>query len=372
MTTFDRYLLRRFLHTFVILFVTLYGLYVVIDGFTNVDSFQEGTDDLVVMLRRMASYYAYQSSMMVDLLGPTVAVASVMVVAALLVKNNEYQPILAAGVPLARLALPFAVGLLMVTAAILANQEYVLPRIADKLDGPRSELKAAMQDVTPQIDYTTGIVIEGNSLDVPGRRIVGARFVLPAPEIVGVLRTLDAEAARYVPKTSKNPAGWVLTNTSPANYEELPLTKRGIDYVVPVLGSDEIFVRSDISFDLVFDNSRSATWQATPELVQRIRNPALSQHVARDQTFLLHQRLVQPLLNLLAGLACIPLVIRRESRSLVASLAMACGIQGLMLGALHGATLLGKSGFVPTDVAAWLPVIVCGTLAGWVTGYAQT
>lgn len=372
MTTFDRYLLRRFLHTFVILFVTLFGLYVVIDGFTNVDNFQEGTDDLLVVLQRMGSYYAYQSSMLIDLLGPIVAVSSVMVVAALLVKNSEYQPILAAGIPLARLSVPFATGLLLVTAGILVNQEFVIPQIAHKLQGPRSELKAALQDVTPQTDYTTGIVIEGNALDIPGRQIIGARFVLPAPELVGVLRSVDAESARYVAASDKHPAGWVLTSTSPADYEDLPLTKRGTEYVVPVLGTDEFFVRSDISFDLLCDSSRLAKWQATPELLARIRNPALSQHVARDQTFQLHQRLVQPLLNLIAGLACIPLVIRRETRSLVGSLAMASGVQGLMLGALHGATLLGKAGYVPADIAAWLPVIACGTIAGWVTGYAQT
>ncbi|HEX6984013.1 MAG TPA: LptF/LptG family permease [Planctomycetaceae bacterium] len=376
MTTFDLYLLRRFLHTFVILFVTLFGLYVVIDGFTNVDGFQEGAESAVVVLRRMASYYGYQSSLLFDLMGPTVAVASVMVVSALLVKNSEYQPILAAGVPLARLAVPFVAGLLLVTAATVANQEFVIPRIAHKLQGPRSELKAVMQDVTPQIDYATGIVIEGASLDVENRRILGAEFILPqagaGPGLVGVLTTLSAEEARYVPQTSKHPAGWVLTNTTPAKYHDLPLTPRGIEYVVPVRGTDEIFVRSDISFDLVCDNSRSATWQATPELVRRIRNPALSRHVARDQTFLLHRRLVQPLLNLFAGLACIPLVIRRESRSLVGSMALACGVQGLLLGALHGASFVGKAGFVAADVAAWLPVIVCGTIAAWVTGYAQT
>ena len=372
MTTFDRYLLARFLHTFVILFVTLFGLYVVIDGFTNVDGFQEGTDDAVVVLKRMGAYYGYQSSLLFDLMSPTVAVASVMVVAALLVKNSEYQPILAAGVPLGRLAVPFVVGLLAVTGMTIANQELIIPKIAHRLQGPRSELAAVMQDVTPQHDYTTGVVISGQSLDVKGGKILGADFLLPVPELVGALTNLSAESACFVHRTSKHPAGWVLTNTSPARYEELPLTERGTQFVIPVLGTNDIFVRSDISFDLVCDNSRSATWQATPELVRRIRNPALSRNVARDQMFLLHRRLVQPLLNLFAGLACIPLVIRRESRSLVGSLALACGVQGLMLGALHGASFIGSSGFAPADVAAWLPVIVCGTIATWVSGYAQT
>lgn len=371
MTTFDRYLLRRFLHTFTILFVTLFGLYVVIDGFTNVDGFQEKASDATVVLRRMASFYAYQSSLMFDLMGPTVAVASVMVVAALLVKNSEYQPILAAGVPLSRLAVPFVIGLLVVTGAVVANQEFVIPRIAHKLQGPRSELAVVLRQVTPQFDHTNGLIISGNSLDPDKKVIAGAEIVLPAPELVHGPTTLYAESARYVPKTSTNPAGWVLTAPTP-RHAELPLTGEGAKVVRPVAESSEVFVRSDISFDLVADGSRNATWQATPEIVKRIRNPALSSTVARQQMSQLHGRLVQPLLNLFAGLACIPLIIRRESRTLIGSFALATGVQGVLLGVLQGATLLGKTGFVAADVAAWIPVVVCGTIAAWVTGYAQT
>lgn len=373
MTTFDRYLLQRFLHTFIILFVTFFGLYVVIDGFTNVDGFQEGADGLLIVLKRMGIYYSFQSSLLFHLVGPTMAVSSVMVVSALLVKNSEYQPILAAGVPLVRLTLPFIVGLLVVTAAAVANQEFLIPKIAHRLQGPRSELAAAvMQEVTPQHDYTSGVVISGQSLDTTAKKILAAEFVLPCPELVDALTTLSAESARYVPQTSKNPAGWVLSNTSPGSWDQIPLTDLGVTFVIPVANSTELFVKSDISFELVADNSRSTTYQSTQEIVKRIRNPALSSNVARDQTFLLHQRLVQPLLNLVAGLACIPLVIRRESRSLVGSLAMAAGVQGVMLGVLHGSSALGGAGIVPADVAAWLPVIVCGTVAAWTTGFAQT
>jgi lipopolysaccharide export system permease protein len=371
-TTFDRYIFGRFLHTFVILFVTFFGLYVVIDGFTNVDGFQEGTDDFLVVLKRMGVYYGYQSSMLFDMMGPIVAVTSVMVVAALLVKNSEYQPVLAAGVPLARLTVPFVLGLLLVTGAVVVNQEFVIPRIGHNFQGPRSEFATVRQEMTPQHDYTTGVMISRGTLDQKAKHIVSAEFLLPVPNVVSVLTTVYAESARYVRKTSTNPAGWVLAGTNPLKYSELPLTTQGMQYVRPVAGSDEIFIRSDISFDLVVDNSRDATWQATPEIVRRIRNPALSRTVAREQTILLHQRLVQPLLNLFAGLACIPLVIRRESRNLVASLAMACGVQGIMFGALHGSEALGEFGLIPADIASWVPVIICGSVAAWSTGYAQT
>ena len=52
-TTFDRYLLRRYLHVFIILMISMYGLYVVIDGFTNIDEFQEVSDDAWVVARTM-------------------------------------------------------------------------------------------------------------------------------------------------------------------------------------------------------------------------------------------------------------------------------------------------------------------------------
>lgn len=374
MTTFDSYLLRRFLQTFVILFVTFFGLYVVIDGFTNLDGFQEsasGTVTTWVVLRRMAIYYAYQSSMLVDLVGPTVAVSSVMVVAATLVKNSEYQPILAAGIPIVRICWPMALGLLLVTMAVLANQELVIPRIAHRLNGPRSEQAPLLHKMRPQHDYSTGIVISGETLAVKKRQILEAEFILPR-ELVTSLTTISASSARYVPQTNRNPAGWVLSDPLPGNYRLLPLTDLGRKTVFPVAESDEIFIKSEIDFGLIVDGSRSASRQSTVELIHRIRNPAVSENLTRQQTLLLHQRIMQPLLNVIAGLACIPLVIRRESRSLVTSLALAAGVEGVMLGTLFFGGWLGKSGILAVDIAAWTPVVLCGAIGAWATGYAQT
>ena len=39
MRIIDRYLLRQFLHTFVICFLSLTGLYIVFDAFTNLEAF---------------------------------------------------------------------------------------------------------------------------------------------------------------------------------------------------------------------------------------------------------------------------------------------------------------------------------------------
>ena len=97
-TTFDRYLLRRFWHVFGIGFFATLGLYVVFDGFTNVDAFQKRTDaggtETLVVLERMAQFYVCQATVIFDLVAPILTVVSTMVVFALLQKNRELHPIL--------------------------------------------------------------------------------------------------------------------------------------------------------------------------------------------------------------------------------------------------------------------------------------
>ena len=79
-TTFDRYLLGRMLHTFGVFLVATYGLYIVIDLFTNIDAFQlvaqraadraalsggaEWSDQAVFwdMSKRIGMYYSFRLS----------------------------------------------------------------------------------------------------------------------------------------------------------------------------------------------------------------------------------------------------------------------------------------------------------------------
>jgi hypothetical protein len=129
-TTFDRYLLYKYLHVYVILFVTLFGLFVVIDGFSNVDGFQQDGQNTLEVLTKMASYYAYQSSLFFDMIGSILSAIAVLIVFSLLQRHSEIHPILAAGIPTFRLLVPVLSGTLMVNTVLVANQELVIPRIS--------------------------------------------------------------------------------------------------------------------------------------------------------------------------------------------------------------------------------------------------
>lgn len=395
LTTFDRFLVRRFLHTFGVLFVTFYGLYCVIDGFTNADAFTGDDASFAVAIGRMAAYYGWQSALVFDLTGPILLVCTVMVSLALMVKAGELAPMLACGVPTYRLALPLLVGTAAVTALVTANQELLLPNIADRLGGPRGGAGTERPLVQPEEDWTTGVTISAGRLNLATREVEEAEFTLPVPTVVTRLEYLHAGRARFEPAVparpataeapafAGRPAGWVLTDVSPALSElHLAEVEPGAAVVRAVLrenpvtgdagGTDEIFVRTDIDFDQLHDRAGASTVCGTPALIRRIRNPAYSGNVRHAMTLDLHQRFRQPLLNLLATLCAVPLVIRREARSLIVSLAACAGVMGCLLGLMQGGRLAGSIGLVSPDLAAWLPVICTGALATALGGKVLT
>jgi lipopolysaccharide export system permease protein len=389
-TTFDRFLVRRFLHTFFVLFVTFYGLYCVIDGFTNADDFTAGEPGFAVILTRMASYYGWQSALVFDLTGPILLVCTVMVSLALMVKAGELAPMLAAGVPTYRLALPLLVGTGAVTGLVVANQEFLLPAIASKLGAPRGgAAHADFPTVQPVEDFSSGVCVFSGRLNLAQRWIEEAEITLPVPGVVTELRVLTAGRAEFEPNApvaghDVTVAGWALTDVN-FDYEDLPLAPvpdGALPIVFPVNRTNpatgeagetsEIFVRTDIDFDQLHNEARAAQVCGTPELVRRIRNPAYSGNVRHGFTVQLHERFRQPLLNLLATLVAVPLVIRREARSLVTSLASCAGVMGVLLGLMQGGRLAGSIGILSPDLAAWLPVIFTGTLATALGGKALT
>jgi lipopolysaccharide export system permease protein len=370
-TTFDRYLLRRFAYVFAILFVTTFGLFVVIDAFTNVDGFQEGTKSTLGVLAKMAAYYGYQSSVFFAMTGPILAVIASMVVLAILQKNSEIQPVLAAGVPAYRLIVPLIAGMLAVNGVLIANQEFVIPRISHHLQANRNQPGATGHDVEPVYDYETHIYIDGDELFLDTHRMHGAKFVLPVPEIALELTTLKSAEAVYYRERAGRPSGWLLKHASPA-FPELNLTPAGRQVIHAVAGGEGVFVVTDVSFDQLYNRSRNYKFIPTPELLRRINNPAIGMTSVRGQIMHLHARLTQPLTNLFCVLIVLPLIIRRESKGLVTNLAMCSGVLGVVFVVSQVFLYLGSANLIAPDQAAWAPVVFSGTLGAWLSGFAQT
>jgi len=373
MLTFDRYLIRRFFHVYFVGFVTTFGLYVVIDAFTNIDGFQERNagQGYAALLGSMAHYYGYQLFPFFDMAGPVLLVVSAMVVFALLLRNSELQPILSAGVPTYRLALPVLMAAFCVDVGLVANQELVLPSIADQLQTPRGMVEPVAQRVEPVYDYATGIAIYGEQLFVEKDEVRGMSVALPVPEVVTSLTTLRAPRAVYVRRPVGEPSGWLLKGVRP-RYAALPLTDLGRRLVRPGSSPDEVFVLSDVDTHQLHRSNMSVRLLSTAELLRRIQSPALGAASLRSLSVHFHERLLRPLLNLLVVLVTLPLVIRKGSRSLIANLAFCCAVLTGLFVFAQAALYLGQVSLVSPSLAAWLPVIFTGGLCTWTAPSVQT
>lgn len=370
MTTFDLHLLRRFLQVFAILFVTTFGLFVVIDGFSNVDAFQEVSPSTGGTLKFMGEYYAFQSSLFLELVGQILAVIAVVVVFAMLAKHSEVQPLLAAGVPTYRLMLPMVVGILCVHLGLMINQELIIPQIAHRLQAGRSGDSKAHQ-VEPSYDHTSLVRISGRDLLLDADTLIGAEFVLPTPSICENLTTLRAEEAVYFPRTQNRPGGWALSGVKPL-LEEVQLTANGRKIIRPLRSGGDVFVVSDVTADQMYNRNRNFTYLATSELVRRVQNPATGFVSLRAQALHLHTRLTRPLSTLAAALIAVPLIFRKESRSLITNMAVCTLTLGLMMGVGQIFQFLGSASVISADLGAWGPVIFAGTLSAWLSSWIQT
>jgi lipopolysaccharide export system permease protein len=370
-TTFDRYLIARYLQIFAILFVSMFGLFVVIDGFSNLDEFQDHAKGAFDLLFLMGTYYANRSTQFLDMCGPILTVVDAMVVFALLVRQSELHPILAAGVPAWRLLIPIILSTALVNALMCINQEFIIPHLANVLAPGRDDLFKGVIQIEPLTDPSTGIYINGDELSLNPQLIKNAEFVLPAPEIAQTPTSIRAAEALYMHGTENHQAGWLLRNVD-RPFSKLALAAEGLQRVHALEGHPkEIFIVSDLPFDQLFNRLQSSTLLSTAELIYRLRSPAFGQSTGRlSQT--LHARLVRPLANLLAMLVSIPLILRKESRGLIANMAIACGVLAALLGISEGVAFCGRSGMMLPELSAWIPVIVTGMLFAWLTPHMQT
>jgi lipopolysaccharide export system permease protein len=371
MLIFDRYMLRRYWHVFTIGSLALFGLYFVIDVFTNVNDFLDQPAGVAAMLLEMGQYYAYRACYFFGAVGGTMEVIAAMVALALVQKHGELNPVLSAGVSTFRLIRPLIIGAALVNGLIFLNQELVIPRIAMELQrnaGSRADVTA---DVEPVLDFATDMLIAAKRLNVREQTLLQAEFVLKPPRMAEKLTTITAQEARPVPAKPNRRGGWLLKGASPP-YDALQLTEAGKKIVRPGKTPDEMFIRTDVGFDRLYNRDKHYEFLSTWELMRRIRNPSFSHRSIRSQSLYLHTRFTKPLLNLIIVAVGVPFVVRRESVSLLTNMAICSGVMGAIFVVNELFQYLGKVSLISPELAVWAPIVLWGTAAAWLTGLVRT
>ncbi len=362
----DRYMLRQFLSTFVICCLSLFGLYVVFDLFTNLEEFLRcGREQNGGVLSLIASFYGYQTAVFFDQTAGLLALVAAMFTVAWIQRHNELTALMAAGIAKTRVAAPVIVAAVIVAFLAAANRELLIPQIRDPLSRrPQDLIGDVGQPMKLTPDNLTDILFQGKATFANEKRISNPDFRLPQASPLGRYgQSLAAENAYYKPADGNHPGGYLLRGVSKpiglADKESLLLDGKPI-VITPRdaawLKPDECFVVSGITFRQI---SGGDNWQAhssTSELIAGLRNPSLD--FGANLRVVIHARMVQPFLDVTLLFLGLPLVLRRENRNVFLAIGTSAAVVSLFMIVTITSRQLGASLWIPPALGAWLPLFI--------------
>lgn len=368
MRTIDRYVLSLFVKVTIICFLSLAGLYVVIDAFSNLDEFltygkQQGNTLLV-----LADYYLPRTVWFFDRTAGLLAMIAAIFAVTMLQRTNELTALMAAGVSKARVIGPIVVATIVIAGIAAANREFYLPKVRDKLTRNAQDWTGtAARKVTPRYDLRSDILLAGKASFAADKRIEEPNFRLP-PELSAWGRQIIAENAYYREAEGDRPAGYLMIGVKqPAGLAQLDSLlvegKRGVfspkdtDWLQP----NECFVASLVTFEQLAIGGNWRQYLSTQELVEGMRGRVIE--AGADVRVSLHSRMVQPLLDITLVFLGLPLVLTRGNRNIFVAagiaLALVAGFYIVVL-ACHG---LGSNYLLAPVLAAWMPLLIFGPVA---------
>ncbi len=379
MKILDRHVLFSFLRNYFISLMVLIGLYVVLDMVFAFDEFvevqgksgNESAASVWFVVRHILNYYAYQVFLIFAYLSGIIPVVAAAFTLIRLIRFNEMTAILAAGVPLLRVAAPIILcGLVLNLVLLPINQELIIPRMIPMLIRGHDQPEAASR----------AFPIRGLQ-DQQNRLLV---------------------AARYNPPTDRRAARMEYMSVIERDADLRPLSHTSADAAVWDEASQQWrLTNGKILYDLTGEKRspeqpmRTYRSNITPEeialyrsgdYVELLPTARINQLLARRESYgttdllrVKHTRFAQPVLNfILLLLACVCLLTRDPSQ--VKGGIMRCAaVTALCMGAIFLSQQLAghpQGGAEWIDrwpaIMAWMPILIFGPVAVWLLDRVNT
>lgn len=364
MRIIDRYLLRQFLWTFVICYVSLTGLYIVLDAFTNLEEFLRYAHKGGGLLAMMGSHYSYRGIWFFDKFAGLLTLIAAMFTVTWIQRHNEMTALMSAGVSRVRVVAPVIGAAVAIAILAAANRELVIPRFREQLTRrPKDLVGEVAQKLHSQNDNRTGILFRGEATFADRKRIEKPDFLLPA-SLSDYGRLLVAENAFYKPPEKDRPGGYLFDkvekpkhlDTQPSlalDGEPVLITPRDApDWLRP----DQCFVVSDVRFEQLTNAEAWRQYSSTPDLIAGLHNPSLGYRA--EARVAVHSRLVQPFLDVTLLFLGLPLVLRRGDRNVFIAIGIAAVVVAVFMLVVMASHYLGSASSLSPAFAAWAPLML--------------
>ena len=368
MTTIDRYLLFLYSRVFLICFLTLSGLLIVVQIFTNLDELIAYGKVRGSFVLGLAEYFTPYMLSIYDRMCGLLTLLATMFVVAWLYRTHEMTALLAAGISKGRIIRPIMIlsAILILIAAV--SRELLIPRYSSMLSKtPQELLGESIRPIRPTEDVEMGVLIAGRNLQ-PANAMINQpifRFLSPATQVTQQITGLSA---KFLIADDTHPPGYLVSNAKgadPLAGKNSVRTDQGAFLLLPTdnpwLKPDECFIPSKLEFD-VLRGGAAKQFAATSDLMWRIRNQ--SHYYGADLKVAVHTRFIQPLLDFTQLLIGIPMILSNRNRNLV-SMILKCVISfAAFFGISIGLHALGANETILSPaLAAWTPLLVFGPVA---------
>ncbi|ADB17028.1 permease YjgP/YjgQ family protein [Pirellula staleyi DSM 6068] len=377
MTTIDRYVLTIFIRVLLICFVSLAGLFVVIDCLGNLDEFSNyGEKHAGGILGVIFEYYSAHVLGFFDRTIGLLAMVAAIFTVTWLQRTQELTALAAAGISPARAMRSVFIAAGIVALLGAANREFNLPQMRAKLGRNAQDwLGENSRRFVPKFDMRSDILISGASTVAKEQKIVAPNFLLPDDrteqlpvELVSWGRAIQAREALYQPATDEHPSGYLMRGvTQPLAVAQLSsvslhneptiLAPRDHRWLAP----DECFVSSVVTFEQLAASNAWRQYLSTYELVTGLKTRTIQP--GADIKVTLHARLVQPLLDMTLLFLGLPLVLTKGNRNIFLAAAICLLLVGSFFIVVMTCHSLGSNYLLSPTMAAWLPLLIFGPLA---------
>lgn len=359
----DRYLLRQYIKAFLICWISLTGLYVVFDAFTNLDHFLHYAEKRGGLLAAMCNFYSYRTLFFFDRSSAVLSMIAAMFTVTWIQRHNELTALMAAGVPRLRVVRTVFVAAASISVLAAANRELVIPQISEELSQRPEDLVGTSASILqPRYDHRTNILMRGKATYANQQRIDEPNFVLPST-LDQHGKHLAAENAYYLPADANHPGGYLFSDVlEPRELLGKPCLSLDGENVIftPAAASwlkpNECFVASEVTFQQLAGGNTWKQYSSTSQLIDGLDNPSLD--FGADVRVAIHSRFTQPLLDVTLLFLALPLVLRGETRNIYIAIGMCLALVVVYMVTILACQYLGSVYLIDPALAAWIPLMI--------------
>jgi len=342
----DKYILKSFLPTFFLCLLIISGTYIIIDLLQKLDDFLKmGLNAFSTAVH----YYTYLFPVIITHFFPAITLIAVGIVLVRMSKNRELLAMQVAGISIYRILLPIFIVTVLLAFVSFGDQEWIIPRFAEKLETLRqNSFDSTTRRNLLVYDEKNNALIRIWKYNNKTQKMHSV-FILSQYGNRKKKYTINAETARWLGNNK-----WLLSEVVKHVYNE-----QG-SWVAPVRKFEQQEYESSVDLKELVEK------KLDPSLLSIVQLKELCQKKPENPKYkvLFHSRIAYTLTHFVLLLLGIPIVIGFERMS--KNIFLRVGLCVLVCGAFYSLSFLcsnlGNTGMIHPILAAWLPVILLGSL----------